>query len=159
MASVPFPFATACRPAIFRAMRRAGIALLVVGCLAVLGAYVAVIAGVAVAAAPWWLASGTTAVLAGLAAIGAARHGRRTPLLAGTILVTFMSVAAGFVLPLLMPAPDAGTPLLLGVPRPTALLALFVHGIPLLLLPIAYGVAFEREVLDDEDLARLRGAP
>lgn len=152
----PCPFATLRRGVIFPTMRRAGIALLVLGSLAVLGAYVAVIAGVAVSLAPWWLASGTTAVLAGLASIGAARHGRRTPLLAATIIATFVSVGAGFMIPLAMPAPDASMPLLLGLPRPTAFLALFVYAIPLVLMPVAYGIAFEREVLNDDDLAQLR---
>lgn len=137
-------------------MRRAGIALLVLGSLVVLIAYLAVMLGVAVTAAPWWLASGTTAVLAGLASVGAARHGRSTPLLAATIIATFGSVAAGFMIPLAMPAPDASMPLLLGLPRPTAILALLVYAIPLVLMPVAYGVAFEREVLSDDDLAQLR---
>lgn len=139
-------------------MQRAGISLLIVGSLAVLVAYLAVLAGVAESAAPWWLASGTTAVLAGLASLGAARRGRRTPILAATIVATFVSVAAGFLIPLALPAPDASMPLLLGLPRPTAILALLVHLFPLLLLPLAYGVAFEREVLGDDDLARLREA-
>lgn len=137
-------------------MHRAGLALLSLGALAVAVAYGAVLLGVGSAAAPWWLASGTTAVLAGLASIGAARRGRRTPILATAIATSFASVAAGFLIPLAMPVPDASMPLLLGLPRPTAILMLLVHAVPLVLLPLAYGAAFEREVLDDADLAALR---
>jgi len=137
-------------------MHRAGLLLLSLGTLSVAFAYGAMLLGLGVSAAPWWLASGTTGVLAGLASLGAARHGRRTPVLAAAIAASFVSVAAGFLIPLAMPAPDATTPLLLGLPRPTAILMLLVHAVPLVLLPVAYGVAFEREVLDDTDLATLR---
>ena len=137
-------------------MHRAGLLLLTLGTLGVSIAYGAVLLGVGAPSAPWWLASGTTAVLAGLASLGAARHGRRTPVLAAAIAASFVNVAAGFLIPLAMPAPDATAPLLLGLPRPTAILMLLVHAVPLVLLPVAYGVAFEREVLDDTDLATLR---
>lgn len=138
-------------------MHRVGLLLLSLGALGVAIAYSAVLVGVGVTAAPWWLASGTTAVLAGLASLGAARHGRRTPILAAAITTSFVSVAAGFLIPLGMAAPDATMPLLLGLPRPTAILMLLVHAVPLVLLPLAYGVAFEREVLDDADLRAWRG--
>lgn len=137
-------------------MRHAGLSLLILGSLAIAVAYAAALAGVALRTAPWWLASGTTAVLAGLASLGAARHGRRTPILSAAIAASFVCVGAGFLIPLAMPAPDATTPLLLGLPRPTAILLLLVHAVPLVLLPVAYGVAFEREVLDDTDLATVR---
>lgn len=137
-------------------MHRAGLLLLSLGTVAVATAYGAVLLGVGAPSAPWWLASGTTAVLAGLASLGAARHGRRTPILSAAIAASFVCVGAGFLIPLAMPAPDATTPLLLGLPRPTTILLLLVHAVPLVLLPVAYGVAFEREVLDDTDLATLR---
>lgn len=138
-------------------MQRAGLLLLSFGTLGVAVAYGAVLIGVESTATPWWLASGTTAVLAGLASLGAARHGRRTPILAAAITTSFVSVAAGFLIPLAMPAPDATMPLLLGLPRSTAILMLLVHAVPLVLLPLAYGVAFDREVLGDADLRKWRG--
>ena len=138
-------------------MQRAGLMLLIVGLLAVGLAYGAALLGVAAAVAPWWLASGSTATLAGLAALGAARRGRSSPLLGWSIAIAFMSVAAGLLVPLALPAPGAATPLLLGLPRPTAILLLLVGLVPLVMLPIAYAVAFEREVLSDADLAALRG--
>lgn len=137
-------------------MHRVGLTLLILGLLAVAASYGAALVGVAAHATPWWLASGSTAVLAALAVLGAARGRRPTPILTATGLVSFLSVATGLLVPLAMRAPDASTPLLLGLPRPTAILLLLVGLLPLLLLPVAYAAAFEREVLSDEDLARLR---
>lgn len=137
-------------------MSRAALALLATGLCAVAASYGATLLGRAASLAPWWLALGTTASLAGLALLGAARRGRRTPTLVVATAAAFVSLAAGFVVPLAMPAPDAATPLLLGLPRPTAILLLGAGLVPLVLLPIAYGVAFEREVLSPEDLAAFR---
>ncbi len=130
-------------------MPRLGLSLLVVGLLAVAASYAATAAGVAAAVAPFWLALGSTAVLAGLAVLGAARGGRATPRLHAAAAVAFASVALGLVLPLASPPPDAATPLLLGLPRPTALLLLLVGLVPLVVLPVAYASAFDREVLPD----------
>lgn len=140
-------------------MHRAGLTLLLLGLLAVVLAYSFVLLGVAAATAPWWLASGTTAVLAGIAILGAARRGRPTSLLSAAIALSFVSVLVGLLVPLALPAPDAATPLLLGLPRPTAILLLLVGLVPLVLLPLAYAAAFEREVLSEADLAALRGRP
>lgn len=137
-------------------MRRAGLSLLVLGLFAVGAAYALVLTDRALRAAPWWLALGTTAVLAGMAMMGIARRGRATPMLARAAAVSCVSVAAGLVVPLVLPAPSAGEPLLLGLPRPTAILLSLVGLLPLVLLPIAYAVAFEREVLTEDDLAALR---
>lgn len=138
-------------------MRRAALSLLVLGLLAIAVAYAAAFAGVAARAAPWWLALGSTAVLAGLAGLGIARRARATPLLARAVVVCFASVAVGLAVPLLLPAPAAGDPLLLGLPRPTAILLTLVGALPLVVLPLAYAAAFEREVLSEEDLATFRG--
>lgn len=137
-------------------MRRAGLSFLVLGLLAVAASYAAVLAGVALRAAPWWLALGTTAVLAGMAALGIARRGRTAPRLAGAIAVCFASVAVGLAIPLILAPPASGDPLLLGLPRPTAILLALVGLLPLLFLPLAYAAAFEREVLSDADLAALQ---
>lgn len=137
-------------------MRRAGLSLLVLGLLAVAAAYALVIADSALRAAPWWLALGTTSVLAGMAIMGIARRGRATPLLARAAALCCVSVAVGLVIPLVLPAPSAGEPLFLGLPRPTAMLLLLVGLLPLVLLPLAYAIAFEREVLSQDDLAAMR---
>lgn len=139
-------------------MPRAGLSLLIVGLVAVAAAYALTLAGLSPSLAPWWLALGSTAVLAGLADLGAARRGRRTPLLTAAMRLAFVSVAAGFVVPLLMPPPAADAALLLGVPRPTAWLLLLAGLGPLLALPLAYAAAFDCEVLSEADLASLRSA-
>lgn len=137
-------------------MSRAALTLLVLGLCAVAAAYGATLLGLATPLAPWWLAAGTTASLAGLALLGAARRGRRTPTLVAATVAASASLAVGFFVPLAMPSPDAATPLLLGLPRPTTILLLGAGLVPLVLLPVAYGVAFEREVLSPEDLASFR---
>lgn len=139
-------------------MHRAGLTLLLLGLVAVGSAYAFALFGVAAAAAPWWLATGTTGALAGIAVLGAARRGRPTPVLAATVALSFASVLAGLLVPLLLPAPDATASLLLGLPRPTTILLLFVGVVPLVLLPLAYAYAFDREVLSDDDLRALRSA-
>jgi hypothetical protein len=137
-------------------MRRTGLSLLLLGLLAIAAAYAGALAGIAERATPWWLALGTTAVLAGMAVLGAARRGRRTPLLTGAAGACLASVAVGLVAPLLLTPPVAGDPLLLGLPRPTAIMLVLVGLLPLVLLPLAYAAAFEREVLSEDDLAELR---
>ena len=137
-------------------MQRAGIILVLVGLLAVSGAYAFVLLGIVAAATPWWFAFGTTAVLAGMAVLGASRRGRTTPVLTATVAASFTSVLTGLLVPLGLPVPDATDPLLLGLPYPTAILLLLVGLVPLVLLPIAYAYAFDREVLSDDDLAALR---
>jgi len=128
-----------------------GLALLTGGLLAVALAYVVTLLGVADAAAPVALALGTVAVLAGLGLLGATRRGRPTPILLGAIGGTAASVLAGFLLPLVMPPPPADAPLLFGLPRPTALLVGLVFLVPLVVLPVAYALAFPREVWRPED--------
>lgn len=137
-------------------MRRVGLSFLVLGLLSIAAAYAAVLADVALRAAPWWLALGTTAVLAGMAVLGITRRGHATPRLAGAAVVCFASVAVGLAVPLILPSPAVGDQLLLGLPRPTAILLALVGLLPLVLLPLAYAAVFEREVLSDADLAGLR---
>ena len=94
---------------------------------------------------------GTTAVLAGVAQLAIVRAGRETPALARTVRGVFGGMAAGFVVVLLLPAPVAGGPLLLGLPRVTAILLLVVGAMPLVVLPIAYARAFDAEVMPPEE--------
>lgn len=144
-------------------MRRIGLLLLIAGVIAAAFAYTAVLTGVAGAAAPWLLAVGAASVLAGIACLGAARG--RTPgaprgrTLGVAIAVAFAAVVAGLLLALALPAPAADGPLLLGLPRVTAILLLLAGLVPLLLLPIVYAVAFEDEVISERDIEHVRAAP
>lgn len=121
------------------------IRLIFVGALAVAGAYVATFAG-AHAAGPWLLAAGGTLVLTGLGLLGV---GPRRPRLAGAVLVACALTFGGFAVALLHTAPTVDGPLWLGLPRATALLLVITGAVPLVLLPVAYGIWFDREVMDD----------
>ena len=139
-------------------MQRTGLILLVSGLIAVTIAYALLLARVGEAAAPFMIALGASAVLAGIACLGAARRGRATPRLAAAIVVAFFAVAGGLIVGLSLPAPTPDGALLLGLPRATAWMLLLTGAIPLLLLPFAFAIAFEDEVISDTDLERLRTA-
>jgi hypothetical protein len=85
-------------------------------------------------------------VLTGLGLLGV---GPRRPRLAGAVLTACACTFGGFALALLHAAPTADGPLWLGLPRATALLLVVTGAVPLVLLPLAYGLWFEREVMDD----------
>lgn len=138
-------------------MRRIGLSLLIAGLGAVGAAYLLFVAGWSRDLAPWLIALGSAGALAGLACLGAARGTRhRTPRLAAAIVFAFLAVAGGLLGALALPAAAAGDPLLLGLPRATTLLLLLTGAIPLLLLPVAYALAFDDEVLSASDLDRIR---
>lgn len=121
------------------------IAILTCGALAVFAAY-ALSFGAPSATAPWLLASGSVLVLTGLGLLGA---GERAPRLQAAVLVACAFTFAGFAAALSIAPHEAGGPLLLGLPRATALLLGFTGAVPLVLLPLAYAAAFEREVQGD----------
>ena len=139
-------------------VKRNGLLLLVLGLLAVSLAYGALITGVGGAAAPWLLALGSTSVLAGLACLGAARRAARGATLAVAIGIAFTAVGTGLLLALVLPAPTVDGPILLGLPRVTTVLLLLTGLVPLLLLPVAFALAFAEEVLTEQDLERIRAA-
>lgn len=137
-------------------MQRTGLILLVAGLTFVASAYAMVLAGVGTSGAPVLIALGASAVLAGIACLGAARRGRATPRLAAAIVVAFCAVAGGLIVGLSLPAPTPEGALLLGLPRATGLMLLLTGAIPLLLLPVAFAIAFDDEVISDTDLEQLR---
>lgn len=140
-------------------LTRVGLALLTGGLLAVAVAYLLTGVGVATAA-PWILAVGTVAVVAGLAVLGLPRRGPRPTVLLGAVVVVVVSVLAGFLVPLALPM-ETATALRAGLPRPTAWLVGLVYLVPLVVLPVAYAVAFPREVLrpDERSTAPDRSEP
>lgn len=119
------------------------IAILAAGALTVAVAYALTFLVVAVSAAPWLLAVGAVLVLTGLGLLGA---GPRAPKLAAAVLVACAFTLLGFTVALTIAPHTAGGPLLLGLPRATALMLALTGGIPLVLLPLAYAWAFPREV-------------
>ena len=107
--------------------------------------------------APYALAWGTGGLLAGLLTLGAARaEGVATPvalLFAGIGLW----VAVGLSILLAAPGIDAAdAPLFLGLPRRAAFLLLGVGVAPGLVVPVAYGLLFDRHTLGPDDMERLR---
>lgn len=122
------------------------IRLLAIGLVLVAAAYALVLAG-APGAAPWLMASGSSLVLTALGLLGV---GPRRPYLSAAVVIACACTFAGLAIGLAMTPPTADGPLLLGLPRVTALLLLFTGAVPLVLLPIAYGLLFRREVLRDD---------
>jgi predicted lysophospholipase L1 biosynthesis ABC-type transport system permease subunit len=129
---------------------RVGLALLTGGLLAVAVAYLLTGVGVATAAGPWVLAVGTVAVVAGLAVLGLPRRRARPTVLLGAVVVVVVSVLAGFLVPLALPMETAAA-LRAGLPCPTAWLVGLVYLVPLVVLPVAYAVAFPHEVLRPDE--------
>jgi hypothetical protein len=140
-------------------MHRTPITLLVAGLLAVALAYASLLLGVAARSlAPWALGFGTAAVLTAMLLLGA-RRGRTVPrILRWSATLAFVALAGGFAYALAAPAPSATGPLLLGLPRVTAILILLAGLVPLVWLPVAYALAFDAEVLSAGDLSRVREA-
>lgn len=139
-------------------MPRSSLLLLVAGLLLVAAGYVVVLLDTAVAFGPWGLALGSAAVLTALLRISARRAGRIPRALHVATLVVFGATVAGFGVALVSPPATADGPLLLGLPRITAILLLLVGLVPLVVLPVVYASAFERDILSADDLERVRAA-
>jgi hypothetical protein len=107
--------------------------------------------------APFALAWGTGALLSGLLALGATRRGRLSTGVGLLFLGTGLWVAAGLTVLLALPGVDAGdAPLVFGLPRRAAFLLLGVGVAPGLVVPVAYGLLFDRHTLSQDDLDQLR---
>jgi len=129
--------------------------LLTFGLLLVVSAYALALVG-NTRLSPWGLALGAACVLASMLWLGARRAGRLPRTLGIALAVAGAATAAGFAWALFAPPPTAGGPLLLGLPRATAVMLVLAGVVPMVLLPIVYALAFEREVLDDDTLRRAR---
>lgn len=133
--------------------------LLVGGLLAVAVGYSLVLIGAAGSPlGPWALAVGTAVVLSALLALAARRAGAIPRSLRATSALVFVATAGGLLYALAASAPVSDGPLLLGLPRVTAVLLLVVGLVPLIVLPVAYACAFKRDVLSEDDIARVTAA-
>ena len=139
---------------------RLPLAVLVLSCLAVAGAYgLAFLPGGAPPLAIWGVALGSAGMLSSAMALGAMRAGRLRPVALGACLLTFLVVAGAFGIVLLLPAPtNAPEDLWLGLPRRAAIVLYGVGVVPLLFLPLAYAVSFDADTLNEDDLERVRRA-
>jgi hypothetical protein len=139
-------------------MPRTSLPLLVTGLLLVVTGYATVLLDVGAAVGPWGLAVGSAMVLTALLRMAARRAGRIPRLLHMATIVVFVATAAGFGSALMAPDAVPHGPLILGLPRTTALLLLLVGLVPLVVLPLMYARAFDRDILSADDLERVRTA-
>lgn len=136
--------------------KRIGIALVFGGTLLIAVAYAsAFLPGGAPMWANWLLIVGIAATISGTMTVGAARHGR-IGALALPFAAVFVILVACFGVALTVGDPAPGGPLWLGLPRGAAVVLYGVGVLPLLFLPLAYALTFERTALSDEDLRRIR---
>ena len=141
-------------------MKRTLIQLLVVCVLLVASSYITMLTS---SSAPTWaplaLAVGANGIIMTLMAIGAMRRDTLPPALALTFAFIFLACAGAFVAALLMtPQEGAGGPLLLGLPLRTAIVTYTVGVLPIIVLPLAYALTFEKSTLSNDDLVRVREA-
>lgn len=137
-------------------MPRSPITLLCVGLVAVALGYASVLSGTAPGVASWCLAIGPAAILTAMLRLGGRRAGELPRTLRATSALAFVALLGGFGYALAAPPAAAEDPLLLGLPRVTAALLLLAGLVPLIILPVAYARAFDRDVLGEEDVARVR---
>jgi len=139
---------------------RLPLALLVVSCVLIAGAYaVAFLPGGAPPWAAWGLAIGSALALSSIMALGATRGGRVRPVALAACALTFCVVAGAFACALILPAREgANAALLLGLPVRTAIVLYGVGLVPLVFLPLAYAASFDRDTLSDADIQRVRDA-
>lgn len=134
------------------------ITVIVAGLLAVALAYAALLldlTAISASIAPLLLAFGASAVLAGMLALASRRPSGTPRALRATVRLAFVATFGGLVYALLAPAPTADGPLFLGLPRVTAIMLLVTGLIPLVVLPIAYARAFEKDVLGADEITRV----
>ena len=125
-------------------MSRAPILVLVLGLALVAGAYALSFAGGG-PLAPWSLALGATLVLAAMLWLGGLRRGKMPRALAAATVISALATFGGFAYALVAPAPVVDGPLLLGLPRVTAILLLCVGALPMVVMPLLYAAAFDEE--------------
>lgn len=105
---------------------------------------------------PWLLAFGTAGSMVSVMVLGAARPGRKLGILRWVFGATFVIVAGGFGLALSLPAEGPGSTLWLGLPARAAILVYGIGLLPVLFLPVSYAMTFDRIILSEGDLERLR---
>lgn len=108
--------------------------------------------------APWALLVGLSGSLVAFMALGAARGGRPGALVWPFGFV-FLVLVGGFGTALVLPPVDPLQPALwLGLPVPAAIVLLGVGFLPLLVLPLAYGLTFPGAGLSRAEVEEVRKA-
>jgi hypothetical protein len=109
---------------------------------------------------PWLFALGTATILVAAMALGASKAARGShTAVNAAIAFTWIVLAGGFGFALLAHDPDPAHPLLwLGLPRAAAVILYGIGLIPVVILPLAYALTFDRATLTPEDWQRVRAA-
>jgi hypothetical protein len=109
--------------------------------------------------AAWVMAVATPAALVAMMVLGATRTGEPLGSLAWPFAFSGVVLAGGFLLALGLPADEAsGVPLYGGLPLRAAIVLYGIGLLPIVMLPIAYALTFERQTLRAGDLERVREA-
>ena len=136
---------------------RAALATIFLSLLAIALVYAsAFMPGGAPRAAAFVFAIATAALIVAVLVLGAARPGRRLGVLTGVFAFCFIVLALGFTLALRAPAVTPNDRLWLGLPQGAATILYVVGLLPLLVLPLAYALTFDRTTLSETELAALR---
>jgi hypothetical protein len=125
---------------------KAGIALFASGAVAIAIAYGAtIVSGSAPAWAPWLVAFGGSATSVGLFVIGAASRGTVSSAVGWMLVALFLVLFGSFGAALALPATEGpGGQTVMGLPLRLAIVFYGVGFLPLLGLPVAFALTFER---------------
>lgn len=138
-------------------MRRFALAVIFLSMVALAGGYAsAFLPGGPPKFVTWVFALATASAMIAMLVLGAARKGVNLGALKLVFAFCFLCVGGGFAIALLAPPvlPDAR--LWLGLPQGAAAILFVVGLLPMLVLPIAYALTFERVTLNTDELDALR---
>ena len=138
-------------------MRRFALAVIFLSMVTLAGGYAsAFLPGGPPRYIPWLFALATACSMIAVMMLGAARKGVKLGILNVVFAFCFLCVAGGFVLALLAPPVTANSRLWLGLPQGAAVILFIVGLLPMLVLPLAYALTFERVTLNTNELDALR---
>ncbi len=106
-------------------------------------------------AATFAFALATAALMTAIITLGAGSSGKPLGRLRWVFAFTFVTLAAGFCLALTQTAVNTER-LYFGLPAGAAIILYVVGLLPMIVLPVAYALSFERTTLNDAELAELR---
>src|SRR5687768_4009828 len=141
-------------------MKKGLLAVLALSMSVIAAAYAVAIASQHVPAwGRWAMTVAVPFAMVATIAIGAARSGQ--PLgglgrLVVPLTVVLLIMLGAFASALLLSA--VGEPLILGLPRRTAIVLYGIGLLPALILPVAYALTFDELTLTEEDIERVRAA-
>lgn len=138
-------------------MRRFALAVIFLSMVALAGGYAsAFLPGGPPKFITWVFALATACAMIAMLILGAARKGVNLGVLKFVFAFCFLCVGGGFAMALLAPPVTAGAKLWLGLPQGAAVILFVVGLLPMLVLPIAYALTFERVTLNTDELDALR---